>query len=73
MTASTSDRNLGTLAQMRLDNLAKCEGIQPYRATDDELVCANAGFEVEVSPTNGWVHSGAEVRAMQRLVEEGSR
>lgn len=68
-----ADRNLATLAQMRLDRLAQCPEPNPGYA-DEDIVCRNCGFLLRGFLENGeqaWRHSETERVAMERIVAEG--
>lgn len=70
MAAPTTDMERAANARVRLARLARCEKIRPYQSNDEELVCANDGFELVGSP-GGWQHSGREIAAMRALTYDG--
>jgi hypothetical protein len=72
MTIHAEERNLPALAAIRIARLERCKRIKPYRANDEELVCANDGFEIYRADDGTWRHSSAEIATMRALASEGS-
>lgn len=70
MAVATTDEQRAANARIRLGRLARCERITPYQANDEELVCANDGFELE-PVAGGWRHSSREIAAMRALTYDG--
>ena len=62
-----------TTATIRLARLDRPHRIEPYQATDEELVCANCG--VAIVPLRGdwlpgsWQHDPEEVATIRRMAE----
>lgn len=70
MTVTLTSPDLAARAAARLARLEGCARIQPARAGDEDMRCANDSFALTFEHGH-WQHSTAEISEMRRLADVG--